>query len=150
MIKQGRTNTYIYPARFICEESIIIVTFPDLPGCLSQGRSIEEAYQMAQEALAIYCRQYSKRKEELPPPSKMSLIQPESEKEYILLVAVDLNMYPLKEMENVKKNLTIPRWLNNLVVNHKLNCSAILRKALITELKNMSGLSDDEYMFLND
>ena len=45
----------IYPAVFHKEEAGgYSVIFPDLNGCFSQGETIEEAFEMAKEALALY------------------------------------------------------------------------------------------------
>lgn len=47
---------YVYPALFESEEGIsgFTVTFPDLPGCITEGDTIEEALNMAKEALALH------------------------------------------------------------------------------------------------
>ena len=45
----------IYPAIFHKEETGgYWVEFPDLPGCFSQGETLEEAYVMSKEALALW------------------------------------------------------------------------------------------------
>lgn len=44
----------IYPAIFHKDKQGYWVEFPDLPGCNTQGDTIEEAYKMAKEALALY------------------------------------------------------------------------------------------------
>lgn len=45
----------IYPAVFHSEDDgNISVEFPDLPGCVTCGTSLEEAFKMAKEALALW------------------------------------------------------------------------------------------------
>ena len=45
---------YFYPAVFhTAEEGGFWVSFPDFPECLTQGDSMEEAYEMANEALGL-------------------------------------------------------------------------------------------------
>lgn len=45
----------IFPAIFHkAEEGGYWVEFPDLPGCLTQGETIEQSFEMAQEALALW------------------------------------------------------------------------------------------------
>lgn len=45
---------YFYPAIFhIAKEGGFWVSFPDLPECLTEGDSMEEAYQMSIEALGL-------------------------------------------------------------------------------------------------
>lgn len=42
------------------------IFFPDLPGCTSLASSIEEAFEMAKEALEFHYYGLSKSKEEIP------------------------------------------------------------------------------------
>ena len=43
----------VFPAVFHEEDGRYWVEFPDIPGCFSQGETLEEAYRMAGEALAL-------------------------------------------------------------------------------------------------
>ncbi len=44
------------------------VTFPDFPGCISAGDTIEEAKEMAQEALELHIETMIEDGDELPDP----------------------------------------------------------------------------------
>ena len=44
------------------------VSFPDLPGCITAGGTIEEAREMAAEALALYLESLAADGECIPPP----------------------------------------------------------------------------------
>ena len=44
---------YISPAIFTEEEDGILVDFPDLPNCYTDGATIEEAFENAEDALAL-------------------------------------------------------------------------------------------------
>ena len=61
----------IYPAVFHAEEDGYCVSFPDLAGCVTNGQTLEEAFTMAKEALALFIDDM----ENLPMPSKMQDIQ---------------------------------------------------------------------------
>ena len=45
------------------------VSFPDLPGCITAGRTVEEAREMAAEALALHLETLEAYGEEIPKPS---------------------------------------------------------------------------------
>lgn len=61
---------YFYPAIFhTAEEGGFWVSFPDLPECLTEGDSTEDAYQMAIEALGLALTDRSRNQEPLPTPS---------------------------------------------------------------------------------
>jgi predicted RNase H-like HicB family nuclease len=47
------------------------VSFPDFPGCITAGRTLEEARSMAAEALALHIRGMVEDSMEIPEPSKL-------------------------------------------------------------------------------
>lgn len=68
--------------------------------------------------------------EAIPKPSSPSAIRPESSE---VVTLVEVWMPPFRdEMENraVKKTLTIPKWLDDLVQENKVNFSHVLQDAL--------------------
>lgn len=44
------------------------VSFPDLPGCITAGSTIEEAREMAADALMLYLESLARHGENVPPP----------------------------------------------------------------------------------
>ena len=59
-----------YPAIFHkAEEGGFWITFPDLPECLTQGDDMQQAYEMAVEALGLAITSREEEKMELPTPS---------------------------------------------------------------------------------
>lgn len=120
------------------ENHQFFVEFPDLPGCFSQGDSLEEAICNAQEALAIY---YTEKDGKLPPPSGLTSIQKANPGVIIQMVAINATNYIVKPLRTVKKTLTIPEWLNTLSEKYHVNFSQILRTALISHLSNLDSVS---------
>lgn len=57
------------------EADLVGVVFPDLPGCFSSGKSFDEAFQNAHEALALYAEDVK----EMPQPRTLEQIQTEWE-----------------------------------------------------------------------
>jgi len=49
-------KTYYYPAIFTKEDVGFSVSFPDLPGCYTEGDTIEEAYKMSTSAIGLYAQ----------------------------------------------------------------------------------------------
>ena len=64
------------------------VSFPDLPGCIAAGRTVEEAREMAAEALALYLETLEAYGEEIPKPSSADtvLAHPDAHDALALLV----------------------------------------------------------------
>ena len=123
-----------YPAIFTKEGDGYWVQFPDLPGCLTEGDSLVEAYEMAQEAMGLYM-EAGDGSFVFPEPSDIKSIVPK-ENEYPILVEFDPVEY-LKSVstKSVKKTLTIPEWLNTLDEKNNINFSQLLQNALKEQLQ---------------
>lgn len=65
--------TLTYPARikYVSEDKSYLVEFPDLPGCLTEGASLEKAKQNAKEALTGYLSSVFERNLKIPGPSAL-------------------------------------------------------------------------------
>lgn len=50
------------------------VSFPDFPGCITAGSTLEEAREMAQEALAFHMRGLIEDGESLPQPQSLDAV----------------------------------------------------------------------------
>jgi len=63
-----------YPAKITYSKAdkAYIVTFPDLPGCLTYGASLDEAQENASEALSGYLESIDLRKISIPKPSRLA------------------------------------------------------------------------------
>ena len=53
------------------------VSFPDLPGCVTAGRTLEEARRMAVEALALHAEGMAEDGDALPVPSALNAVMNE-------------------------------------------------------------------------
>ena len=129
-------STVSYPSIFHPEENGYWVEFPDLPGCFSQGNSIEESYAMASEALGVYLDHSDDVFErEIPMPTSMDLVIKDNKNDIVMLVTFDSLEYARRHRTRaVKKTLSIPEWLNDLAVKENVNFSQVLQDALIEKL----------------
>lgn len=120
---------YYYPAVFTKEEVGFSVSFPDLPGCFTEGDTIEEAYKMSVSAIGLYA-QNEDGDFDFPKASAPDEITLDNN-EFLVLIEFDLVEY-LKNTSDraVKKTLTIPSWLNELAEQNNVNFSNVLQNAL--------------------
>jgi len=128
-------NKLLYPAVFHPEDvGGYSVTFPDLPGCVTEGDALPEALYMAEDALGIYLFTLKEDKEPIPPASNPADLQV-SGRDFVTLVEYDEAEY-LKRTDPraVKKTLTIPGWMDTLAKEHNLNFSNLLQNAIRREL----------------
>jgi predicted RNase H-like HicB family nuclease len=64
----------VYYAGFIPVDEVYAVSFPDLPGCNSQGNTLEEAFAMATEALADHLGALADDGDPIPAPSSRETV----------------------------------------------------------------------------
>lgn len=121
-----------YPALFRKGETAIIVTFPDVPAAITQGKDYNEAYEMAFEVLGLVLEDYA----DYPEPSNIETLQKEHPEDTIAIIAIDMVAYRRKyHSKKIRKNVTIPEWLNDLAEADNLNFSQVLTEALEAKLQ---------------
>jgi predicted RNase H-like HicB family nuclease len=82
------------------------VSFPDFPGCVTVGKTIDEAKDMAQEALSLHMKGMIEDGENIPAPSKLEDIMDDpdySDSAAILVVSVTKT-----KPRSVRVNITLP------------------------------------------
>jgi predicted RNase H-like HicB family nuclease len=101
-----------YPIIMTQGQEYIVVYIPDFK-INTQGSNIAEAIEMARDAIGIMGIDMEDENEALPEPSPLAAIMKENEMDIVSLVDVDFSEYRRKnDMRAVKKNCTIPSWLN--------------------------------------
>lgn len=122
---------YVYPAVFTEENGQYLVSVPDLSGCHTFGDDLNEAIEMARDAMAMWLCIAEDKHEEIPQPS-MGLVVDTG---FISFVDVDTIEYR-KQTDNkaVKKTLSIPSWLNSQAERSGINFSNVLQNALMEQL----------------
>ena len=134
-----KKDVYIFPAILTqYEDDNIGITFPDLPGCVSNAKNIEEAVKNAKEALALHIFGMEEDDIEIPSPSPIINLKLDSN-EIPLLVEVYMPLYRSAiESATVKTTVTMPQWLKALAEKNHVNFSQVLQNAL----KESLGIND--------
>jgi len=128
-------NKLFYPAIFHkAEEGGFWITFPDIPECMTQGEDMQQAYEMAVDALGLAITSRKQERESIPAPSQpYDLTVGEGE----LCVVIEFDMRAYQKRTNskaVKKTLSIPQWLNEEAMEMGVNFSQVLQEALIQKI----------------
>lgn len=121
-----------YPARFYPRESRdgYTVEVPDLPGCVSEGDSLADAILMATDAACGWVLDELEDGNPAPEATPMAEVIPDADGLVTVLV-LDMDTYAERYGEKaVRKNLTIPAWLNAFAEKNHLNFSQVLQDAL--------------------
>lgn len=141
----------IYPAIFVKEKEGYSVLFPDFGGGTC-GENLEDAYYMATDYLGMNLLDYYKENKKFPKATSLENVNVklyikeifENEKEveetvknsFKSLVGLDFQKY-LKDVnvKSIRKNVTIPSWLNEAAKRSNINFSKVLQEALERELE---------------
>lgn len=130
-------NRLFYPALFHkAEEGGVWISFPDIPECLTEGDNMDDAYNMAIDALGLCLADMEKNNIPFPAPSPVDKITVDAD---ALLVVIEFDMLAYKKRtssKSVKKTLTIPAWLNEQAIQLNINFSQVLQDALIEKVGN--------------
>lgn len=130
-------NRLFYPALFHkADEGGFWISFPDIPECLTEGDNMDDAYNMAIDALGLCLTDMEKNNILLPAPSPIDKITVDDD---AVLVVIEFDMLTYKKRTSskaVKKTLTIPEWLNEQAMQLNINFSQVLQDALMEKVAN--------------
>lgn len=130
----------VYPVFFTITDTIILVEVPDLE-ILTEGKDMVNAVEMARDAIELKCVSMEDDGTEIPLPSEISSLDinngtfSEEGITVISLVDIDSGEYRRKiDTKTVRKNVTIPSWLNYEAEHAGINVSRVLQEALMNVL----------------
>lgn len=81
------------------------VSFPDLPGCITAGTTLDEARAFAEEALALHLEGIAEDGEAVPAPSSLEAIMAKARNKDAVAVLIPA---PLAVERTVRVNITLP------------------------------------------
>lgn len=124
----------IYPAvlyPFSDNSGGYVVEFPDLPGCVTEGKTLEEAIFMGTDAASGWILDELEEGNIVPKATEYKNVEVR-EGGIVNLFSLDIDAYAEKYGEkSVRKNLTIPAWLNTFAEKNNINFSQVLQEALL-------------------
>ena len=108
------------------------VRIPDLPGCITCGKNLVDAIEMAEDAAAMWLCDAEDSQESIPSPSEKL---DTAKSQFVNFIVADTDKYRLENNNRaVKKTLTIPSWLNTKAEKAGVNFSQTLQTALKQQL----------------
>lgn len=130
----------VYPVILTSVEKAVLVEVPDLQ-ILTEGKDVLDAMAMARDAIALKVITKEDYGEEVPRASNIRDIEISSGafygegESFLTLVDVDFAEYRKKmEQKMVRRNVTLPSWLDFEATKAKINVSKVLQEALKKEL----------------
>ena len=136
-----------YPVIFTEVETNILIEVPDLKIYTEANEegapkgTMAEAIMMARDAIGLACMNAEDNGEKIPMASSVEEIDISkgvfcgAGKSILSLVDVDLVIYRRKiDNKMVRRNVTLPNWLNLEAEKAQINVSKVLQEALMTRL----------------
>lgn len=134
----------LYPVIFTAthdKKDTYLVYIPDLDG-MTEGRGLKDSIRMARDYMG--CTQYQKKDELIPKARTLSeakvSMSPFYKKEkakdsFVSLVDFDLDAYrKMMNKKSVRRNVSIPAWLDQAAEEAHINVSGVLQEALMEKL----------------
>lgn len=138
----------VYPTIFTQADDVVLIEVPDM-GILTEGKDIADAVEMARDAIGLKGISLEDDKLEIPEPSEIADIDIqkgtfiEDGKSFVSLVDVDFLAYRSRlDNKTVRRNVTLPNWLNREAEEAHLNVSRVLQEALMSKL----GVTKSKYL----
>ena len=123
----------VYPVIFTKLDKGYMAFVPDME-INTQGDDLAEAIYMARDAIGLVGLDMQDDEKELPRPTSLEEVEHQPG-EIVSLVDVDLTAYrKAHEQRTVRRNVSLPSWLNERADEAGINVSAVLQKALRQEL----------------
>ncbi len=130
----------VYPVIFTKTDDCYLIEVPDLE-ILSEGKDLENAIYMARDAISIKVISMEDIGQAVPAPSFFPDIDvskgtfSKDGESFISMVDVNTDEYRRKiDTKPVRRNVSLPRWLNNEVNASGINVSRVLQDALVEKL----------------
>ena len=133
----------VYPAFIVEHQKDFLVYIPDMD-IYTEGKTMADAIEMARDAIGLKGIDFEDDKKEIPTPSSRedALSKAKANKDVFdysigVLTLVDVNFTEYrKHMDNkaVRRNVTLPNWLNAEAEKSQINVSRVLQEALINVL----------------
>lgn len=129
---------YIYSASFtpVGDGTGYYARVPDLPGCITSGRSLQDAIEQITDAASVWL--VAAEDEGLPISAATPQDQLSRDPGVIYsLIQIDTIAYrALTDTRAVRKNVSLPAWMANLADKRGINCSQVLQDGLLARLNS--------------
>ena len=130
-----------YPAIFYEGKDGFAVEVPDLPGCTSGGDTLAKAIIMGTDAASGWVLTELEDGRPAPKASSIKAIQPE-QGGFVSMLVLDIDSYAEKYGNKaIRKNLTIPAWLNTFAEAKNINFSRVLQESIMEIYKQENTAS---------
>ncbi len=125
---------YTFTAVITPEDGKCYVRVPDITGCVTTGKDIEDTVAQITDALSGCLVVWEDQGLTIPPATPQPKV-PHDRADVLTLISVDTIAYRAQtDTRAVRKNVSIPAWMANMADRKGINCSKVLQDALAQKL----------------
>ena len=132
--RMNKKLEYVYPACiYPNDDGTYTAMFPDLKGCVTEGKDLIDVLKMLEEAGCAWVLSELEEGKKVPCPSDIKNIKAdEYDNGFTSLIVLDIKSYSEKYSNRaVRKNCTIPYWLDTFASKNNISLSHVLQSALL-------------------
>ena len=122
---------YIYTAIFKKQGKKVYASIPDLPGCVTTGKTIEDAINQITDAASAYLVVAEDEELPIPEPSPQASLKVTKDTEYSFIRIDTIAYRAATDNKAVRKNVSLPAWMAKLADIKGINCSQLLQESLM-------------------
>ena len=124
-----------YAAIFEQGKDKVYVSFPDLPGCVTSGKDMNDAYDMAVDAANLWMTSaVDDMNEPAPEPTPIERVE-HADGSWAMLIQVDTEDYLRRtETKAVRRTVSIPSWMDQIAQKRGISLSKVLQDALKSQI----------------
>lgn len=125
---------YTFTAVITPEDGKYYARVPDITGCVTTGKDIEDAVSQITDALSGCLVVWEDQGLAIPQATPQPEISHDAA-DVLTLVSADTIAYRAQtDTRAVRKNVSIPAWMANMAERKGINCSKVLQDALVQQL----------------
>lgn len=127
----------VYTAIFAPNDGSYTVTVPDLPGCVTEGSDLAEAIDMVVDAASGWVLGELEEGNSIPSATPFFEVRLDDSNCFKSVISLDMNSYAERySTKTIRKNITIPAWLNTYGEKNNINFSKVLQDALLKQAES--------------
>ena len=121
----------IYAAVFEPRNGKVYTRVPDMPGCVTSGTDMKDAYEMTLDAANLWMTSWNEdQKQDVPQATPIEQVEcPEGA--LVMLIPIDTDEY-MRQIETraVRRTVSIPAWMDQMAQKQGISLSKVLQDAL--------------------
>ncbi len=126
---------YLYTAVLSMDGNKVLASVPDLPGCVTSGKTIFDAIEQITDAASAWLVAAEDRDLPINNPTEQSKIK-HSKEDMLSVISIDTIEYRANtDTRAVRKNVSLPAWMANLAEKRGINCSQVLQEGLLKKFR---------------